>query len=118
MKKVRILMSVLMVSLFFVACESEKDEPTPELKFDPATVEVAVEAEAKVQISGGTAPYTIKTTTVEEGKEVVKATVAENVITIEGLKEGETTITATDKGGVKGEVAVKVTAKAGEEEKE
>lgn len=106
MKKVRILMSVLMVSLFFVACKSEKDEPTPKLNFDPEAVEVAVGAEVTAKVSGGTAPYAVQVT--EEGKELIKATIEGGDITVEGLKEGETTITVTDKDGVKGTLAVKV----------
>lgn len=123
MKKVKTLMSVLLVALFFASCDSDdKNEPTPELKFDPATkVEVVAEGDAAtVNVTGGSAPYTAKAAEVEEGAaEVVKVSVEEGKITIEGLTEGETTITVTDKNGIKGEIKVTVTAKAeegGEEE--
>lgn len=112
MKKVKTLMSVLLMALFFVACGDDKKEPTPKLKFDPATVEVVEGESATVNVTGGTAPYTAKAAEVAEGAEkVVEVTVEGSKITIEGLTAGETTITVTDKDGIKGEIKVTVTAK-------
>ena len=112
-------MSVLMVSLFFVACEKDNDQPTLQLNFDPATIEVVAEGDAAtVNVTGGTAPYVVEIAEAEEGAEVIKATIEDSKITIEGLAEGETTITVTDKDGIKGEIKVTVTAKAEEGEGE
>lgn len=108
MKKLSVLMSVLMASLFFVACDSD-DEVTPALEFNPAAVEVVVGGEdAVVEISGGTAPFTL--TIDKEG--VVEASVVEDTsnINISAVEEGEATITVKDKDGVEGSLKVTVTA--------
>ena len=109
MNKLRVLMSVLLAATIFVACESDKDEPTPALKFDPATVEVVAEAETIVTVTEGTAPFTI--TVSEDDAKFATAAVEESKITVTGVAEGEATITVTDKNGVKGEIKVTVTAK-------
>lgn len=112
MKKVKLFATVLIASMVFVACEKEGDEPATVLKFDPATVEVVAEGDAAtVTITEGTAPFELEVAKSEDGKDVVKATVEGNKITIEGLLEGEVTIGVTDKNGAKGDISVTVTAK-------
>ena len=88
MKKLSVLMSALVMALFFVACESD-DEPTPTIKLNPDAVEVVVEGEsAVVEVSGGNAPYTITISDIE----IADASIDESKITITGVAEGETTI--------------------------
>ena len=112
MKQVKLLMTILLASALFAACSSD-DDPVPALKFDPAAVEVVVEGDAAtVTVSEGTAPYTIVVAEVEEGADVIEATIdEEGKITISGVAEGTSTITVTDANGVKGEIEVTVTAK-------
>ena len=63
------------------------------LELDKTTLEVDVNEEDVVTITGGTAPYAALT----KDATIATATVAENEITIKGLKAGSTIITATDK---------------------
>lgn len=110
MKKLSVLMSALVMALFFVACESD-DEPTPTIKLNPDAVEVVVEGEsAVVEVSGGNAPYTITISDIE----IADASIDESKITITGVAEGETTINVKDNDGVEGSVKVTVKAKGDE----
>lgn len=106
MKRSSYLLSILLVGLFFIACD-KNDEPTPKLNFSPASIEVKEEASATVKVSGGTTPYTVK----ESDKEIATATVTDSEVKITGVKEGKTTIEVTDKKGVKGAIAVTVLKK-------
>ena len=64
-----------------------------ELTLDKSSVEVEVDEEAVVTITGGTAPYAAE----PEDATVAAATVEDNKITVKGLKTGTTKITVTDK---------------------
>ena len=63
------------------------------LTFDKSAVEVNVNQEAVVTVTGGTAPYAAES----KNAETASATVDGNKITVKGLKTGTTTITVTDK---------------------
>lgn len=125
MRKLSVLMSALVMALAFVACESDKKEPTPKLSFKVGTEEVkdAVKVElgktAEVTVSGGTADYKAESSDVK----VATVEVKDNVITVTSVVEVEktggeeakpatATITVTDKNGVKGEFKVTITEKA------
>lgn len=106
MKRFSYLLSILLIGLFFIACDKD-DNTTPKLKLSPASVEVKVEANTVVKVSGGTAPYVAK----EADKTIATAAVTNSDIKITGVKEGVTTIAVTDKKGVKGTISVKVLKK-------
>ncbi len=74
------------------------------LEFDKAEVSVGVEKEDVVTVKSGVAPYTVKVA----DEAVATATVNEAAVTVKGVKAGTTTLTATDKNGKTGEVAIKV----------
>ena len=112
MNKLKVLMSVLLAATIFAACSSDDDDVTPVLKFDSATVEVAVEGETIVTVTEGTAPFTI--TVSEDDAKFATAEVEESKITVTGVAEGEVTITVTDKDGVKGDIKVTINAKEDE----
>lgn len=107
MKRLSSIMSILLVSLFFVACD-KKDQPDPKLTLTPSTVEVKVTEDATVKVSGGTTPFTV----VEADKTIATATVTNSDVKVTGVKEGQTTIAVTDKNKVKGTITVKVVKKS------
>lgn len=92
------------------SCSKDDDNKIPRvqmLRFNPAKVEVTVNSTALVTVSGGTAPYTVKSgdtriATVKSDK---------NKITIAGVKAGNAVITVTDKKGMNGKLTVTVTEK-------
>ena len=63
------------------------------LDLDKKTLEVAVNAEQVVTITGGTTPYMVKS----KDTAIATAAVTDNKVTIKGLKAGTTTITVSDK---------------------
>lgn len=111
MKKISIyLFTLILTSAVFVACEKEDND---KLTFDINNVEIIISDAAVVKVSGGVSPYTAKP--VDET--VAKATVEGSNITIEGLKEGSTTVKITDKNGLEASVAVAVKKDPFEDEK-
>lgn len=120
------MMSVLMVSLFFVACEKD-DVKVEALKVTKDAVEVVVGKSAEVEISGGVAPYTAKSA----DEAVVTVSVKDNKITVTAVEteapeaqEGEAevkpivvTVTDAAKNEVTINVTVTVAEEGGEEEK-
>lgn len=124
-------MSALVMALAFVACESDKDEPTPELTFKVgeevvvAPIEVEVGATVDVTIVGGNAEYTIVSsdtdeelvTVSNEGDVITVKTVLAPVVKPEPAEDGDdapaepkdVTVSVSDKDGVKGEFKVTVT---------
>lgn len=111
MKKISIyLFTLVLTSAIFVACEKDDND---KLTFDKTNVEILISGEDIVKVSGGVSPYTAKP--VDET--VAKATVEGSNITIEGLKEGNTTVKITDKNGLEASVAVTVKIDPFEDEK-
>ncbi len=109
MKKLSSLLSVLLAVVLFVSCE--KDEPTPKLTFTPTTAEVKTTENVTVKVNGGTAPFTVK----EADKTIATAAATSTTssdIKVTGVKEGQTSVTVTDKNGRKGTFTIKVTKKA------
>ena len=110
MKKSTKFMSLLCLSLALVAftftsCDDdEKAELT--LKFDKATVEVAVGDSSIVTVNNGTSPFT----PVSAATDLATVVVDNKKITIKGVKVGTTTITVTDKEKNTGKINVKVIA--------
>ncbi len=85
----------------FASCEKFDDG---RLKFSVSEAVVAPGATANVTISGGTQPFTAKSS--DDKTATVK--VDKNVMTITGVKEGATTIIVTDAKKVTGKLAVTV----------
>lgn len=113
MKKISVYLLSLMVSgAFFVACDD--DESNDKLTFDKNSVEVIVGDEEVVKVSGGAAPYEAA----PADETVAEVAVEGSDITIKGLKEGNTTVKVTDKGGLEATIAVAVKVDPFEDEKE
>ena len=72
---------------------------------DKATVSVAVGKEDVVNISGGTAPYTVAS----KNEKIATASIKDSKLTIKGVAEGSTTVTITDKNKTAATVTVTVT---------
>ncbi len=100
------LSTAMLTCVFAMAVTScDDDEPKdPELKFDPAAVEVAPGDAVSVIVSEGSAPFTV----ISGDEAIATASVDDNTITITGVEEGTTTITVTDAMSLKGEIAVTV----------
>ncbi len=129
MKKLSVLMSVLMASLFFVACDSDDDPKVDALKVSKDAIEVVIGETAEVEIFGGVAPYEVKSA--EEG--VVEVSVKDNIITVTAVapeapetrdgeegegEENDEAIVVTVTDAAKSEVSFKVTVTAGDDEGE
>lgn len=113
MKRISIYVLSLMLSgAFFVACDD--DESNDKLTFDKNSVEVFIDEEVVVKVSGGEAPY--EATPVND--EFAEAAVSGSEITIKGVKEGNTTVKVTDKNGLEATIAVEVKEDPYAEEKE
>lgn len=110
-KRVSYLLSVLALGLFFIACD---DDDNKNLTFDENTVEVIIDESVTVKVSGGVSPYTVK----EADETIATATIDGSDITIKGVKEGNTTVTVTDKDGNTGRISVSVIEDPYAEEKE
>jgi uncharacterized protein YjdB len=116
MKKTTKFMSLLCLSLAlvaftFVSCDDDEKTEVA-LKFNKATVEVAVGATDTVTVNNGTSPFTATSGDTEKAT----VTVANNKISIKGVEEGTTTVTVKDKNNNSGVINVKVTAAEEEEE--
>lgn len=72
---------------------------------DKPKVSVATDKEQTVNISGGTAPYSVSV----KDATIATASVKDNSLTIKGVKAGSTTVTVTDKDKKMAMVAVTVT---------
>ncbi len=106
------VMIVVMLSVFFVACD--ENEGDSKLTFDKKSVEVIVGDESVVKVSGGVAPYTAT----PSDKTVAEATVEGIEITVKGLKEGNTSVKVTDKNGLEATIPISVAKDPYTEEKE
>ena len=102
-------LSLALVAFTFVSCDDDENLNT-DLKFDKATIEVAVGATSTVTVNNGTSPYTAASAATD----LATVAVDSKKITITGVKEGTTTITVTDKDKNTGKI--NVTVKAAEEE--
>ena len=96
-------LSLALVAFTFTSCDDDEKAEVA-LKFDKATVEVAV--------NNGTSPFTA----VSAATDLATVAVDNNKITIKGVKVGTTTITVTDKDKNTGKINVKVIAAEEEEE--
>ena len=105
-KSATAMMLCCLFTMTMASCDKDDDEST--LKFTPAKVEVAVGSTASINISGGTEPYIITSSDIK----TATATVAQNVITLTGVKAGAAIITVTDKKKQRGKLAVTVKAAA------
>lgn len=77
---------------------------TEGLEFDKNDLSINVDSEETVTVSGGESPYTATV----ENEEIATATVADDIITVKGLKAGTTTITVTDKNKKTGTISVTI----------
>jgi uncharacterized protein YjdB len=116
MKKTTKFMSLLclslaMVAFTFTSCDDDEKAEVA-LKFDKATVEVAVGETSVVTVNNGTSPFTAD----PAATDLATAAVDNNKITIKGVKVGTTTITVTDKEKNTGKINVKIIAAEEEEE--
>ncbi len=74
------------------------------LAFDKTSLEINANKEGVINVTSGTAPYTVAV----KDKTVASATVKDKAITIKGLKAGKTTVIVTDSKKVTGSFAVTV----------
>lgn len=79
-------------------------EKATELHFDHTALSLAAGAQATVTVNNGEAPYAVTT----KNAKTAEATVADNKITVKGVKAGKTTITVTDKNKLTGTITVQV----------
>lgn len=93
------LATVAMVGM--TSCGGDEPDPTPtptpsgevvNLTIDPTEVEVLVNEEVQVNITSGNGGYEV----ISADATVAEATVADNVITIKGIKAGATVVTVKD----------------------
>lgn len=100
MKKTIYLLSLMLSVVFFIACEKEVQT----LSFDANNVEMIVGYSMDVNVSGGVSPYTVKCA----DEEIAKATVKGSVVTLNGLKEGKTTLSVVCREGGTATLAIAV----------
>lgn len=102
MKKTIYLLSLMLSGMLFIACGENESDQT--LTFDTKNVEMIVGYSMDVNVNGGISPYTVKSA----NEEIAKATVKGKVITVNGLKEGKTSLNVTCSGGAKATLAIAV----------
>ncbi len=87
------------------SCDNDDDNPkTSELKFDPAQAEVAPGQMVSVTVIEGTAPFTVESS----DQEIATATAEQDIVTVNGIKEGTATIIVSDAKQLMGKIAVVV----------
>lgn len=93
MKKSKLLLTLLMVTLFvgFTSCDNDDDEIT--LKLEKNTIDLQVGEKAIVKITEGNGDYKIISTE----DLIAAAEINDSEIIVSGISEGTTTITITDK---------------------
>ena len=70
----------------------EKKEQIKELKLESSTVQLSINGKASIKITDGNGGYTAKSS----DEKTVKASVNNDVISIEAIKEGSTTVIVSD----------------------
>ena len=105
MNKIKLLFSVLLLSVVFVSCK--KDDITNSIIFSSSKVEVAVGKSDSVKVTVGLTPFTVLVAdnTIATAKVSSKLN---NYIVVTGVKEGTTLITLTDKDKKTGKLSVTV----------
>jgi len=95
------------LTMSVVSCDKNDDNSVPSaFKFNPAKAEVAAGSNANITISGGTEPYTVTSGDVK----TATVSVVKNVITVTGVKAGNTNIQVKDKNKKVGILTVTVKA--------
>ena len=94
------LMTALIIST--TSCKKDEDVPTTqvpekkeqikELKLESSTVQLSINGKASIKITDGNGGYTAKSS----DEKTVKASVNNDVISIEAIKEGSTTVIVSD----------------------
>ncbi|WP_160111118.1 pilus assembly protein N-terminal domain-containing protein [Dysgonomonas sp. Marseille-P4361] len=104
MKKSKLLLTLLMATLFvgFTSCDNDDDEIN--LKVEQNEVNIEVGEKAVVKITEGNGDYKAIVT----DEEVATAETKESEIIISALAEGSTTVTVTDKEGKSATITVNV----------
>lgn len=105
MNKIKLLFSVLFLSVIFVSCKN--DEATNSVIFASSKVELAVGKSDSVKVTVGLTPFTLLAAdnTIATAKVSSKLN---NYIVVTGVKEGTTLITVTDKDKKTGKLSVTV----------
>nr|WP_317196013.1 Ig-like domain-containing protein [Prevotella illustrans] len=93
-------------TVMFTSCSKDDDIKKKTLKFNVAKVEVTPMGTAEVTIGNGTQPFTVKSS----DEKLATVTVAKNILTVTGVKEGKGTIMVTDKDKVMGTLPFMVVA--------
>lgn len=91
-------------SFGFTSCDDDDEPKGNSLKFSPEKVEVAPGRTATVSIKGGSAPFTLTSSDAM----VATASASGPIITVTGVKNGNTYINVTDKNKFSGKFAVTV----------
>jgi hypothetical protein len=105
MNKIKLLFSVLFLSVIFVSCK--KDETTNSVIFSSSKVEVPVGKSDSVKVNVGLTPFTL----LAADNTIATAKVSSKLnsyIVVTGVKEGTTLITVTDKDKKTGKLSVTV----------
>ena len=94
------LMTALIIST--TSCKKDEDVPTTqvpekkeqikELKLESSTVQLSINSKASIKITDGNGGYTAKSS----DEKTVKASVSSDVISIQAIKEGSTTVIVSD----------------------
>lgn len=113
MKVNKMLRSLLLVllcvaSVVTITSCDDNNEDTKVLKLNPSSLAVAPTLTSSVAVSGGTAPYTVKSS----DDKIATVTVSGNTLTVTGQKEGVTTVLVTDKNKLTGSLPVRVSKDA------
>lgn len=89
------------------SCDDNNDD-SKVLKLNPNSIAVAPTLTSTVSVSGGTAPYTVKSS----DEKVATVTASGTTLTVTGKTEGVATVTVTDKNKLTGVLPVKVSKDA------
>lgn len=97
-------MSLVALTLVCTLASCDKDDDDKKLKLSSSSVTVEVEKTSDITVSGGTAPYTAKSS----DDKIASVTVSQSKITVKGVKAGNATITVADKKKNSGKISVTV----------